>query len=321
MEIIIEEISRGHKVINRQKFGQNKVAIGRGYHNDVLISDPHVCAEHLTIAFDGENWRIQDLDSINGSFLGEGKKTADGHIVHSGDIIRVGKSQIRILFPFHPVEESITLSSFENLINLTKSPLILITNVMVFALITGWLFFLNNPTEVKFTQLLVSAAGLTLMFAVWPVGVAIVSLLTKHDARIWTQLGICFVFYNLSWVTDFLETVINFNTASGSFLVLLASFTPIVIAFCLFWLNIYIGFHVSNKRRMAIASGLTILLVGGSFLIQVSKKPDFSIKPEFNSTLLTPSFLFTNSSNVDEFINNSNELFKKVDEKAKKKDT
>ncbi|WP_286234367.1 FHA domain-containing protein [Thalassotalea sediminis] len=320
MEIIVEEISRGQKVLSRHKLSKDKVTIGRGYHNDIILSDPHVCAEHLVVSFDGEQWRIQDLDSANGSFLGEGKKSADGHVIHSGDIIRIGKSQVRILFPFHPVEASITLSPFENLINLTKHPAILISNIVVFALITGWLFFLNNPTEVKFTQLLVSAAGMTLVFSVWPIGVALVSLLTKHDARIWTQLGICFIFYNISWISDFIETVVTFNTASGSILVFMTGLTPIVIAFCLFWLNIYIGFHVSNKRRMIVASGLTILLVGGSFLVQVSKKPDFSIKPNFNTTLLTPTFLFAGSSSVDEFIEDTDELFQKVKEEKHKKD-
>lgn len=320
MEIIIEEVSRGHKVISRNKFLTDTVSIGRAYHNDVILSDPHICPEHLSFEFDGQNWRIKDLDSINGSFLGEGKKSADGHVVHSGDIIRLGKSQIRVLFPHHPVSESITLSPFENLINATKNPAILTFNVLLFTFVTGWLYFLNSPKDINFTQYIVPAAGITLVFAIWPIGIALVSHLTKHDARTWTQLGICFVFYNLTWVSDFLETIVKFNSSSQSFLANLMTLLPISLAFILFWLNTYIGFHVSNRRRTAIAAGLTILLFGGSYLIQLSKKPDFSIRPQFDATLLTPSFLITDSSSVDAFIESSDNLFNKVDKAAKEKD-
>lgn len=319
MEIIIEEISRGHKLLGRHKFNKECVDIGRGYHSDIILSDPHVCAEHLTIKFDGSNWRIIDKDSINGCFLGEGQKPANGHIIHSGDVITLGKSQIRVLFPHHPVATSITLSPFENLINLTKHPVALITNIMFFAMLTGWLFFLSNPKEVNFTQLFVPTVGLTLMFAIWPGAVALVSHLTKHDPRVFTQLGICFLFYNLTWVSDFIEALIQFNTSSQFMLTPLVALLPIVIAFCLFWLNCYIGFHMSDKRRIVVAAMLTTLLFGGNFLVKLSKTPDFSVRPQFNATLLTPNFMFAQSSSVEEFVEASDGLFKKAKAEANEK--
>ncbi len=319
MEIIIEEISRGHKLLGRHKFNKQTVNIGRGYHSDIILSDPHICAEHLAIDFDGENWRINDKNSINGCFLDEGKKSAHGHIVHSGDIITIGKSLIRIVFPHHPVATSITLSPFENLINLTKHPLALIINIAIFAFLTAWIFFINNPKEVNFTQLFVPTIGLTLMFSLWPAAVSLVSHLTKHDARIFTQLGICFLFYNLTWVSDFIGNLVEFNTSSQFPLTPLVTLLPIAITFSLFWLNCYIGFHMSTKRRLIVAASLTALLFGGNFIVKVSKKPDFSARPQFNSTLLTPSYLFAKSSSVDEFIENSDKLFKKADKAAKEK--
>ncbi|GLX78839.1 hypothetical protein tinsulaeT_21790 [Thalassotalea insulae] len=320
MEIIIEEISRGHKLLGRHKFAQQSVTIGRGYHSDIILSDPHVCAEHLTIDYDGENWLINDKDSINGCFLDDGKKPADGHIVHSGDVITIGKSQIRVVFPYHPVATSITLSPFENLINLAKHPVVLGVNIMFFALLTGWLFFLSNPKETNFTQLLVPSVGLTLMFAVWPALVSLISHLTKHDARIFTQLGICFIFYNLTWLSDFIETLVRFNSSSASILPYVVTLLPIVIAFCLFWLNAYIGFHMTKKRRLVVAVCLTSLLFGGSFLVQLSKKPEFSIRPQFDATLLIPDLLIAKSTDVDNFINNSNKLFQQVDKAKQEKD-
>ena len=320
MEIIIEEISRGQKLIGRHKFSQTRVTIGRGYQSDIILADPHVCPEHLVITNDGECWRVEDKNSINGSFLGEGKTTADRHIIRSGDVITLGKSQIRVIFPYHPVVPSIQLSAFENLINITRNPIVLIANISIFALLTGWIFFLNNPQEVNFTQLFVPAMGLTLLFGLWPAMVALVSHLSKHDARFFAQLGICFVFYNLTWVSDFIETLAYFNTSSRFSMTIILNILPIALAFSLFWLNCYVSFHMNEHRRTIVAAGLTLLLFGGTFLVQYSKKPDFTVKPQFNSTLMTPNFMFASSRTVDNFVTDSSILFENLTKKIQEQE-
>ncbi len=322
MEIIIEEITRSHKLIARHKFSQNHINIGRGYDNDIIMADPHICAQHLHLKFNGEHWILNDEDTVNGSFFEDGfartKSAVNQHIVHSGQVFTLGKSLVRVIFPNHSVPESIRFSPFENVINLTRHPVFLALSIVLFTTITGWLFNLHNTVEVSFTQLLVPAIGMTLLFTLWPAGVALVSHLTKHDARFWGQLGICFVFFNLMWISDFIENLVSFNSSSQSMITLLVALLPISLAFCLFWLNCYVGFHMTNKRRSVIAACLTLLLFGGSFLIQLSKKPEFSIRPAFNTTLMAPSYLFTGSNNVQGFIENSKSLFTKAQESAKK---
>ncbi|NQZ20895.1 MAG: FHA domain-containing protein [Colwellia sp.] len=322
MEIIIEEITRSHKLIARHKFSKDHVNIGRGYDNDIIMADPHICAQHLSLNYNGEEWILNDKDTVNGSFFEDDfsktKSAVNQNIVYSGQVFALGKSLVRIIFPNHSVPESIRFSPFENVVNLTRHPLFLTLSIVLFATITGWLFNLHNPVEVSFTQILVPAVGLTLLFTLWPAGVALVSHLTKHEARFWGQLGICFVFFNLMWMSDFIENLVSFNSSSQSMFTLLVSLLPISLAFCLFWLNCYVGFHMTSKRRTVIASCLTLLLFGGSFLIQLSKKPEFSVRPVFNTTLMAPSYLFTDSNNVQGFIENAKSLFTEAQESAKK---
>ena len=215
MEIIIEELSHGHKLLSRQKFASNNITIGRGYDNDIIISDPHVCADHLQLHFNGEDWLVDDQGSVNGSYLENSKDNVIQHKVRSGDIITIGKSQVRFVFPSHPVAESIAISPFENLINIARHPIALALSMVFFALIAGWIINLNNANEVTLTQMLVPTIGLTLGFALWPAGIALVSHLTKHDARFWTQMGISFIFFNLMWLSDIFENIVHFNTSSN----------------------------------------------------------------------------------------------------------
>ena len=64
-----------------------------------------------------------------------------------------------------------------------------------------------------------------------------------------------------------------------------------------------------------MAASLTVLLFGGSYLIQLSKQPDFTVKPKFNNVLMTPNFVFAPSSDVDSFIKKSDKLFEKATKK------
>ncbi len=121
------------------------------------------------------------------------------------------------------------------------------------------------------------------------------------------------------WFSDFLEEIIAFNSASDAILNSLITIVPIGLTFCLFWLNSYIGFDVSAKRRVLVALSITSLLFGGSYLLQYSKKPEFNPRPSYNSTIMTPSFLISPSSNVDDFIKQSNTLFEKANKAAQDK--
>jgi hypothetical protein len=318
-ELIIEEISRNHKLLHRHRLDQPSIHIGRDYHNDIILADPHICPSHISIDFIDDQWLITDNQTVNGTFVEnfkEKKYEANQHIVRDGDVITLGKSQLRLLFNDHAVEPTLAFSPFESFINLMRHPLALFISIAFFTLIAGSVFYFSKPIEVNFSQLLVPAIGMTLGFALWPAGVALVSHLSKQDARLMAQLGISFALFNLMWFSDILEKIVTFNSSSSNILPMLVTFTSVILAFSLFWLNSYIGFHMSSKRRIVVSAGITILLFGGSYLIQYSKKPEFDPRPNYNATIMVPSFLLTSSSNVDEFIENSSKLFNKTSKKA-----
>ena len=318
-ELIIEEITRNYKLIHRHKLEKQSIHIGRDYHNDIILADPHVCPSHISIDFTDEQWQITDNQTVNGTFVEnprEKKHEANQHIVRDGDVISLGKSQVRLLFSDHTVEPTLAFSPFESFINLMRHPVALFISIAFFTLIAGSIIYVNKPIEVNFSQLLVPAIGMTLGFALWPAGVALVSYLTKNEARLMAQLAVSFALFNLMWFSDILQTIVTFNSSSNNVLLMFVAFTSVILAFGLFWLNSYIGFHMSGKRRIVVSVSLTLLLFGGSYLIQYSKKPEFDPRPNYNATIMMPSFLITTSSSVDEFIVDSSKLFDKTSKKA-----
>ncbi len=70
MAVIIEVLNKQHKVIERHKFAQTEVRLGRAYDNDVILYDRHVCPHHAKLWQNEQGqWQLQDLASLNGSFL------------------------------------------------------------------------------------------------------------------------------------------------------------------------------------------------------------------------------------------------------------
>jgi hypothetical protein len=318
-EIIIEEITRNHKLLHRHKLNQNNITIGRNYQNDIILTDPHICPQHLSLHYAQDVWCINDNNSVNGTSL-ENKecKKQDGNqqVLNDGDVIVLGKSQLRILFKSHSVVDTIAFSPFESVIDLIRHPVAVFTSIALFILIAANNAYLNQLTEINISQLFVSAFSMSLLFALWPAGVALVSHLTNHDPRILAQLGISFTFFILMWLSDLLEEIIAFNSVSNSVLGLIITLVPIGLAFSLFWLNSYIGFHVSSKRRIVVALSITTLLFGSSYLLQYSKIPEFNRHPQYSATIMAPSYLIAPSNSVDSFIEQSNALFEQANEAA-----
>jgi len=312
MEIIVEQLTRGHKLISRDKFSNGEVNIGRAYSNDIIVSDPHVCPVHLQISFDGNAWIAQDKASINGSVIEQSNQPVHNHVIESGDIICFGKTMIRLIFPNHAIAKTIPFSPFEDLVDFARQPLIMACNILVFLAIAAWISYINKPIEVTWQHVAAPAIGMTLGFLSWPIVVSLVSHFTKNDARVMYQIGICFIFFNLFVLSSVLESIVYFNTSAHWSIAHLVVVLPISLAFGLFWLNCYIGFHMTAVRRFVTAGVLTTLLFGGSALVQLSKQPEFSPLPSYDATIMVPTLQFSSSSSVDDFVEQSQALFEQT---------
>jgi len=68
--------------------------IGRAHDNDLVIDEPTVSAYHAKIYTYLTASYIEDLNSTNGTFV-DGKRIAS-HILRPGNVIRMGKAQLRL---------------------------------------------------------------------------------------------------------------------------------------------------------------------------------------------------------------------------------
>jgi pSer/pThr/pTyr-binding forkhead associated (FHA) protein len=83
-----EENPTSHELI------EDKITVGRLADNSISIVDDSVSSHHAELYVDGDNVRLQDLDSTNGTFV-NGERVGEAILRH-GDEVRFGS--IRTIF-------------------------------------------------------------------------------------------------------------------------------------------------------------------------------------------------------------------------------
>lgn len=74
------------------------ISIGRDEDSDLVLDDPKVSRQHARLSFDGENYRITDLNSTNGTFLGNTRLLPGSlDIWHPEKSLRIGDHYLRLV--------------------------------------------------------------------------------------------------------------------------------------------------------------------------------------------------------------------------------
>ena len=91
----VEILNHNGEVQSRQQFANLPIRIGRGYHNDIILDDPHTAADHAIVDSDEDgHLTIRSLDSRNGIRL---KDKRDNVFAVKGDaIFFLGHTRVRI---------------------------------------------------------------------------------------------------------------------------------------------------------------------------------------------------------------------------------
>lgn len=74
---------------------KDRTTIGRRSHNDLVIDNLAVSGEHAVMVRSGDDYFLEDLGSTNGTTVNG--QPIKKHLLHSGDVIDIGKYRLRFL--------------------------------------------------------------------------------------------------------------------------------------------------------------------------------------------------------------------------------
>jgi hypothetical protein len=83
-------IATGNLAIDKRNFSfDNMITIGRNHDNDIVIDDKYVSHYHAQIKNIESNYLLEDLKSINNTYLND-EILLKEKVLNSGDIIKIG---------------------------------------------------------------------------------------------------------------------------------------------------------------------------------------------------------------------------------------
>ena len=65
---------------------------------DIFVDNPYISRLHAQITQEGDQFRITDLESKNGTFINGKRLVADGKLLEDGDRIELAKGRVRLRF-------------------------------------------------------------------------------------------------------------------------------------------------------------------------------------------------------------------------------
>src|SRR5215469_14022419 len=83
-----------NKIVKEVPIGGRPVSIGRSPDNDLPIDNLAVSTYHARVYFEGGRLVVEDLDSLNGTFVNDLR--VERAMLHDGDAIWIGKHSIKV---------------------------------------------------------------------------------------------------------------------------------------------------------------------------------------------------------------------------------
>lgn len=310
MELTIEIVGRGGRHFDLQNVSGNHITIGRGFDNDIVLSDPHICAHHAVLEKDinGEPV-LRDLNSINGTYTKDHQLIASPQPVLSGDEFILGKTRLRVYQRQHALPPSIRLTWIENLAQYFGSPLL--SAVVIFISLVMSMLFKYNETVKEFYvgRELVTAIGMLLVISIWPACWSVYARIRKHEARFIAQLSVTLVAIIVTTFFQKLHNWLAFHLGGSFALQLIMSSVSVAVTLLLIWFNYYLSIFQSTRRRWIYSVIFTALLSSFAYVATTFDAGRFKSKPDYNASLYPPSLTVYSAQTVDAYLENAESIF------------
>jgi len=82
------------KLMKEVPIGNRPITIGRAPDNDISVDNPAVSNHHAKVYYEGARLVVEDLDSLNGTFVNDLR--VERAMLHDGDSIWIGKHHIKV---------------------------------------------------------------------------------------------------------------------------------------------------------------------------------------------------------------------------------
>lgn len=309
MAIVVEVKTASQQSGVRSRFTNAELAagisIGRGYHCDVMVDDPHVAAEELRLSRnDGEHGEANFwLEPIgDGVVRLDGQQLRDGSSIPSGTQIELGRTSISLFDEHHTVPPTAPLDLLLERLTALAAPL----GVLFVAAAVYLLMFADEAAsqlaERDWLDAALNAFSPVFLAVLWSSVWALVTRVLRHEARFLLHLLVALLSLALSTMMGLASELAQFNSQDVRTEQWL---DPLLLGLLLcFALVLHVRIIAGPLRWYghAVIVGLAWAFVGYGVLEDSNRSRDFQAWPEYSSVLLPPKAYLGTAQALPDFL-------------------
>lgn len=314
MALIIEQLNRQGDVVALHKFQQGTVRLGRGYDNDLVLTDPHVSAHHARLeqADDG-HWTLHDLASDNGSFDGRQRPISQVGLA-SGASFYLAECQFRLLDSQHPVAPAVPLNRAALRLNRLGHPLqLLVWFLLVFAFDLGE-FWLNAGAseDARWQQQLIRLPLYALALMVWPACLTLWSRFNHRHGYFRPQLALMLLATIAFSVWQLVSPWLSFNFNGPTWFYWLDEAVTAALLFMLLLGNFTLALQQTTVRKILMCTGMVLLFSGQSVVQRLWLQDNPRLAPSYDETLMPAPWYVVPPQTTDDALTQAQQLFEQA---------
>ena len=317
-ELIVEVLGTTNNVLERQKYDQATIAIGRGYANDVIINDEHADADHAVLEMDADgDWYLVDRGSVNGIRRLKSRKRIDRTAVKSGEVFVLGRNKLRIFFGNHPVPPAVRIRLIESFLLWLGKPLVLVSMIIAYLAVKLAASYFTTIGELSWSSFLRDNLTEALLFVALAVAVYFLSVLFRRGGNFLSHLSVLVAVFLLGAFFDFLLRLAVFNAGDHQYGLISGfdTFSGYLVFFLYLWSVLYLAFHLSLKRRTWISLAVVGLFVLLSYLQEQIVDDWFDTESfPLEQALLPSALLLSEPITAEDYAFRTQAVFDRVDE-------
>lgn len=313
MKLILEIGAQDDDRVMHLALDKFPATIGRGFDNDVILTDPHIHPRHLRIDYDGDTCTVSDLSTESGVIIsketGKAGKTRKKSPVKSGDTLRLGQTKIRVYTPEHPVAPTLPIQKTHPVFYwLSRSPNVWACAALALSMTLGW-SFLETWTDEPGVVIAGAAAVTVGTVILWAAAWSVAGRLIRHKAHFKSHTAMICLYMVAGVVAWYIEAYTDFLTNENWFsLIMSYGLNSILLGFLLYG-SLTLATRMVRQRRLTSAVFFALGVMGGIFVFSVVSAKNFSQQPLYTATLQPYLSQLAPADTIGEFMAGNEKLF------------
>jgi len=317
--LVIQTGTRHGRYAELTRSHEGSLTIGRGFDNDLVLTDVHVAPQQLKFLREGDHWRLVVLDDTNPVLLNGNKVIGDSPIVKSGDRLVIGRTKLSLFAEDHQVEPTRKLMRSNWRSDKPISPFLPVILLLLACLFDSALTYFESSTNLKWEELAAAELMSAVLIVIWAGIWAIAGRIVRHQHQYGRQIIATLAAFVFGGVLAILSEYIvqPFHSAS------VEELTGWIVFFVTFSLLLCLNLTIAtNIYRPGLVSsmfaGLVIAVTYGLFVFLETET--YLYEPAYSASLKPPIIRLYKGIPLEEYFSEASEIFESLEDEREKQE-